>query len=114
LKRIRLLLLLCFLTFLTSCGQVGKQGELENVGLLVPETIMDQGWGSTAYRGILRIQSLYNVDVYYKEGMNIKLIVERAIEELDQKGVNLIFGHGHEYAEYFSDISLKSPDIHFI
>ena len=107
-------MLICVLLFLTSCGQARSQDELKNVGLLVPETIMDQGWGSKAYRGILQIQSSYGVDVYYKEGMNTKLVVERAVKEFDQKGVNLIFGQGHEYAEYFSEISLNYPDIHFI
>lgn len=107
-------MLICVLLFLTSCGQEQNKDVLKNVGLLVPETITDQVWGSKAYRGILQIQSSYGVDVYYKEGMNTKLVVERAVKELDQKGVNLIFGHGHEYAEYFSEISLSYPNIHFI
>jgi len=113
LKRV-IALLFCLLILLTSCGQGVKQGDLKNVGLLVPETINDQGWGSKAYSGILQIQSEYDVDVYYKEDMNTQFVVERAVDEFVQKDVNLIFGHGNEYAEYFSEITPKYPDIQFI
>ncbi|WP_338472154.1 BMP family ABC transporter substrate-binding protein [Niallia sp. XMNu-256] len=106
--------LLCLLLFLTSCEVAGKQGELKKVGLLVPETIIDQNWGTKSYKGLLQIQSEYGVDVFYKEGMDSQLVVERAVEEFKQKGVNLIFGHGFEYAQYFSTISLNYPEIHFI
>ena len=99
---------------MTSCGQSGKQGDLKKVGLLVPDTINDQVWGTKGYQGLLKIQSRYNVDVYYKESMNTKKVVERAVKEFDQKGVNLIFGHGSEFADYFSTIAEKYPHIHFI
>ena len=42
------------------------------------------------------------------------MVAERAVEELVQKGVNLIFGHGYEFSQYFTTISLKYPDVHFI
>jgi transcriptional activator of comK gene len=46
--------------------------------------------------------------------MNSQTVVERAVKEFSQKDVNLIFGHGHEFDEYFTKISQKYPDIHFI
>jgi transcriptional activator of comK gene len=46
--------------------------------------------------------------------MNSAAIVERAVKEFDQKGVNLIFGHGSDFAEYFNNYSEKYPNIHFI
>ncbi|MFE8700363.1 BMP family ABC transporter substrate-binding protein [Cytobacillus sp. FJAT-54145] len=105
--------LLC-LVMLSSCGQSLSSGELKKVGLLVPETVNDQVWGTKGYKGMLKIQSRFNVDVYYKEGMNSEAIVGRAVKEFNQKGVNLIFGHGNEYAEYFNNLSDKYPHIHFI
>lgn len=80
-------------------------GKLEKAGLLVPDTVNDQVWGTKGYKGMLKIQSHYDVEVYYKEGMNSEMVVERAVKEFDQKGVNLIFGHGNEYAAYFNNIS---------
>ncbi|MDZ5470332.1 BMP family ABC transporter substrate-binding protein [Bacillus sp. 31A1R] len=102
------------LFLLTACGQPISSGKIQKVGLLVPETVNDQVWGTKGYKGLLKIQSRFDVDVYYKEGMNSQLIVERAVKEFDQKGVNLIFGHGNEYAEYFNEISENYPHIHFI
>lgn len=80
----------------------------------MPETINDQVWGTKGYRGLLQIQSSLNVDVFFKEGMNTQKLVEQAVKEFDKKGVNLIYGHGNEYAAYFNKISEQYPDIHFI
>jgi transcriptional activator of comK gene len=107
-------LILFSLLLLGGCGQPLTTGEIEKVGLLVPETINDQVWGTEGYRGLLRIQSRFNIDVFYKEGMNSEALVESAVKEFDENGVNLIYGHGNEYAEYFNHISEKYPDIHFI
>lgn len=107
------IILLCLFT-LSSCGQPLNSGNLKNVGLLVTETINDQVWGTKGYKGMLKIQSRFDVDVYYKEGMNSLAVVERAVKEFKQKGVNLIFGHGNEYAEYFNILAKEYPDIHFV
>lgn len=107
------IILLCLFT-LSACGQPLTSGELKKVGLLVTESVNDQVWGTKGYKGMLKIQSRFDVDVYYKEGMNSQEIVERAVKEFDQKGVNLIFGHGNEYAEYFNKLSSEYPDIHFV
>lgn len=107
------IILLCLFT-ISACGQPLTSGELKKVGLLVTETVNDQVWGTKGYKGMLKIQSRFDVDVYYKEGMNSMAIVERAVKEFDQKGVNLIFGHGSEYAEYFNTLSLEYPHIHFV
>jgi transcriptional activator of comK gene len=107
------MIFLCLL-LLGACSQTKSTGKLHKVGLLVPETVNDQVWGTKGFKGLLTIQSKFNVDVFYKEGMNSKSLVERAVKEYDQKGVNLIFGHGAEYAEYFNQISKNYPKIHFI
>jgi len=107
-------LILFSLLLLGGCGQPLTTGKIEKVGLLVPETISDQVWGTEGYRGLLKIQSRFNIDVYYKEGMNSKSLVDAAVKEFAEKGVNLIYGHGNEYAEYFNQVSEKYPDIHFV
>jgi transcriptional activator of comK gene len=112
LNRFGIILLCLFL--LGACGGTKPTGEIKKVGLLVPETVNDQVWGTKGFNGLLKIQSKFDVDVFYKEGMNSADVVERAVKEFDQKGVNLIFGHGSEFAEYFNNYSEKYPNIHFI
>ncbi len=107
-------IILLSLLLLSGCGGPNSKGKLQKVGLLVPETINDQVWGTKGFKGILKIQSKFDVDVFYKEGMNSQSAVDRAVKEFSQKGVNLIFGHGAEYGEYFNNISKNYPDIHFI
>lgn len=112
LKRFGMFLLLLFL--LVGCGQQEGTGKLSKVGLLVPDTVNDQVWGTKGYNGMLKIQSKFNTEVYYKEGMNSQYLVEQAIKEFDQKGVNIIFGHGNEYAAMFNVLANDFPNIHFV
>ncbi|MCM3725660.1 BMP family ABC transporter substrate-binding protein [Neobacillus cucumis] len=107
------IILLCLL-LLAACGEPKASGKLYKVGLLVPETINDQVWGTKGFNGMLKIQSKFHVEVFYKEGMTSQAVVEQAVKEFDQKGVNLIFGHGSEYAEFFNNISKQYPNIHFV
>ncbi|MBU7591022.1 BMP family ABC transporter substrate-binding protein [Metabacillus halosaccharovorans] len=105
---------LIILLSLLGCGQPVASGELEKVGLLVTETIDEKVWGTKGYKGLLKIQSELNVDVYYKEGMNDEAGIREAIEEFHNNGVNLIFGHGSEFTNYFNEISSEYPDIQFV
>lgn len=99
---------------LASCSNPIEKGKIKKVGLLVPETINDQVWGTKGYKGILNIQNNFNVDVYYREGIESDYAIKQAVQELSQKGVNLIFGHGAEYANTFNEIANKYPNIHFV
>ncbi|NQD48895.1 BMP family ABC transporter substrate-binding protein, partial [Bacillus altitudinis] len=66
----RLVMIFSFLLLmLSACSQAPLKGHIEKVGLLVPDTINDQVWGTKGYKGLLNIQSTFGVDVYYKEGM---------------------------------------------
>jgi transcriptional activator of comK gene len=99
---------------LVACGQSNPSGQLEKVGLLVPDTINDQVWGTKGYKGMLKIQSNLEIDIFYREGINNLNATMEAVEEYVENDVNLIFGHGNEYAEYFNQIADKYPDVHFI
>ncbi|EDL62880.1 hypothetical protein [Bacillus sp. SG-1] len=52
---------LILLLLLTGCSQQGEKGNLNNVGLLVSETISDQVWGTKGYKGLLKIQSRFKM-----------------------------------------------------
>lgn len=105
---------LILLLLLTGCSQQGEKGNLNNVGLLVSETISDQVWGTKGYKGLLKIQSRFGVDVFYKEGVATKQAVAQAVAEFQEDGVNLIFGHGQEFSPFFNEIAADYPDIHFV
>ncbi|PLS15476.1 BMP family ABC transporter substrate-binding protein [Bacillus sp. M6-12] len=106
--------LIVFIMMLTGCAKPLNSGKLEKVGLLVPETIHDQVWGTKGYKGLLKIQEEFGIDVFYKEGMVSNIIVEQAVKDFDEKGVNLIIGHGNDYTEIFNELASEYKNIHFV
>nr|WP_205093356.1 BMP family ABC transporter substrate-binding protein [Thalassobacillus pellis] len=99
---------------LTGCNNSLGEGKVHSVGMLVETTIHDQAWGKKGYEGLLKIQDKYNVDIYFKEGVKNQQQVNKAVDELVAKGVNVIFGHSSVYGEYFKSIHEAYPDVHFI
>ncbi|OMP67103.1 BMP family ABC transporter substrate-binding protein [Domibacillus epiphyticus] len=108
------LFILTVILLMTGCSNETEKSEMTSAGMLITDTISDQVWGTKGYKGMLKIQSEYGVDVFYKERINSQALAERAVDELAHKGVNLIFGHGMEYAEYFNKIAPDYPNIHFV
>lgn len=113
-KLLRWVTLLFLFSFLVSCGQTDDKSGVGKVGLLVPDTIDDQVWGTEGYKGLLQIKSKFQVDVFYKEGIISEAATRASVNEFVDKGVNLIFGHGSEYADIFNEIADEYPDVHFI
>ncbi|WP_339149621.1 MULTISPECIES: BMP family ABC transporter substrate-binding protein [unclassified Sutcliffiella] len=111
-KTIMAIILLILL--LSACGQTTPDSGDQKVGLLVPDTVSDQVWGTKGYKGLLRIQTEYDLDVYYKEGIHTDSSIKKAVEDFHKDGVTLIFGHGSEYAQTFNSISSDYPNIHFV
>lgn len=53
--------------------------------MLFPDTISDLVWGTKGYKGLLAIQSEFNVDVYYKENIRSDEDILKAIDDLHKK-----------------------------
>ncbi|WP_017754624.1 BMP family ABC transporter substrate-binding protein [Calidifontibacillus oryziterrae] len=112
-------LLLIWITIVLVCVACGQpSGSFKSnpikVGLLLPETINDPVWGSKGYKGLLKIQSELNADVYYKENIKTRDAVKQALAEFDDQGVTLVFGHGSEYGLFFKEFHSLYPHIEFI
>ncbi|MFC7371785.1 BMP family ABC transporter substrate-binding protein [Fictibacillus iocasae] len=102
------------LLLLTGCSSHYTDGKLKNAGILIEDTIADQGWGTKGYKGLLAIQEEFENDVYYEENIKSREQAIKAVEEFKKNGVNLIFGHGKVFAEYFQALSKDYPAIHFV
>lgn len=113
-KKPFLAIILILLFLFSGCTKSSTSGDVQKVGLLVPETVNDQVWGTKGYKGLLRIQSEFDAEVFYKEGMDNEENVTDAIREFADKDITLIFGHGSEYASWFNKLAPKYPDIHFV
>ncbi|ERN52937.1 BMP family ABC transporter substrate-binding protein [Alkalihalophilus marmarensis] len=97
-----------------GCSAESKENGLKGVGLLIEDTIDDQGWNSKGYQGLLTIHSTLDVHVDFREEVNSKVDVINGINDFIEQDINLIFGHGQIYADYFSQLSEDYPDVHFV
>src|SRR5690625_1678223 len=95
-------------------GCTDRQGEIQNVGMLIDSTIEDQAWGEKGYEGLTAIGETYDVNVFYEENVNTQQDIIRAVDEFVYDGVNLIFGHSSIYGRHFADIAENYPDVHFV
>lgn len=99
---------------LTACEQPAAKLTTTKVGLLLSDTINEQVWGSKGYNGLLKIQSKFNTDVYYKEGMKTETDVKKALDEFAEEGVDLVFGHGSEFGPFFQEFHDEYPSMDFV
>ncbi|NMH69470.1 BMP family ABC transporter substrate-binding protein [Bacillus sp. RO3] len=112
-KKFYAVFLIVFLIGISGCS-AGSNAEIEKVGLLVPETVNDGVWGTKGYKGLLKIQSDYHADVFYKESIKNDTSIKLAVKEYNDEDVTLVFGHGSEYTEIFNTLSGKYPHMHFV
>ncbi|WP_342728892.1 BMP family ABC transporter substrate-binding protein [Virgibacillus subterraneus] len=115
LKKVSIVILTAIIfMILSGCSNYFDQGKLQKAGMLVETSIHDQPWGKKGYQGLLEIEEEFNVDVFFKEGIQTEQEVNEAVDELVNQGVNLIFGHSSTYGKHFKDISTAYPDVHFV
>ncbi|WP_100373527.1 BMP family ABC transporter substrate-binding protein [Bacillus sp. FJAT-45037] len=114
--KIQQLFLICFplLLLFSSCANESNPSALQGVGLLIEDTIDDQGWNSKGYQGLLNIHSSLDVHVDFKEEVNSRYDIVSAVEQFVEQDINLIFGHGHFFADHFTTLSNDYPQVHFI
>ncbi|QKS71780.1 BMP family ABC transporter substrate-binding protein [Paenalkalicoccus suaedae] len=106
------LIFILLLPILVSCASA--QERVQAVGLLLSHPIDDQEWNGKGYQGMLKVQSALGVDIIVKEDIRTNEQVEQAISSFDDADVNLVFGHGAIYADFFMNIKDTYPDIHFV
>lgn len=113
-KPIVSLLLIILLNILSGCNTFIGSGDIQNVGMLLEGSIDESAWNEKGYEGLQQIEKEFNIDIFYKENMNSKSEVATAVDEMVEKGVNLIFGHSSQYGELFSEIAEYYPEVHFV
>ncbi|MCM3716221.1 BMP family ABC transporter substrate-binding protein [Halalkalibacter oceani] len=99
---------------LAGCSNPISSSSPAKIGLLLENTIDDQGWNSKGYQGLLNIHTNRKSEVVFKEDMNTLEKVKNAVAEFAANDVQLVFGHGRIFAEFFSELGEDYPDIHFV
>ena len=112
--KVTLKLAIILILIVSSCQSRIVNGQLKNVGMLLPDTVDDEVWNSKGYEGLLQIQSTYDVDVFYKESIDTESEIRQALEEFSEEDVNLVFGHGNIYAPFFLNMKKEFPEMDFV
>jgi len=97
---------------LMSCGN--NQGELQKVGMITENEIVNDSWEHKGFEGLQQIEKTYGVDVFLEENVATESEVIKAVDDMAHRGVNLIFGHSSNYGKYFIQLAKDYPNIHFV
>src|SRR5690625_1775548 len=114
LRKTRLIYLLGFIILLVTSCQISGNNEVEKVGVLIETPLINNSWDARGYQGLVNIKEKYDIDVYLKENINSENAIIQAVNEFDQEGVTLIFGHSNFYGKYFNELANNFPNIHFV
>ncbi|RSK25963.1 BMP family ABC transporter substrate-binding protein [Bacillus sp. HMF5848] len=97
-----------------TASKGAEQPEETKVTIITSDVIVDQSWGSLAYKGKVKIEAQFPVDVQlYSEIDSVPLMKDTVIEAIDNES-RLIIGHGREFTATFTELAPQYPDVQFI
>lgn len=82
--------------------------------IITSDVVVDQSWGSLAYKGMLKIEEQYPVNVSFYSEINTEKKREKTILKAINEGSKLIIGHGREFSDTFTAAAKKYKHVHFI
>lgn len=85
-----------------------------NVTIITSDVLVDQSWGSLAYKGQLKIEEKYPVEVTLYSEVKTEKSMKKTIKESIENDSKLIIGHGREFSDVFTKAAKKNPNVHFI
>ena len=84
------------------------------VAIITSDVIVDQSWGSLAYKGKLKMEELFPVDVTLYSEINTNQLIKDTIEEAINHQSEVIIGHGREFSNLFTEAAKEHSDIRFV
>ncbi|KHF39981.1 basic membrane lipoprotein [Halalkalibacter okhensis] len=84
------------------------------VAIITSDQVIDQSWGSLAYKGQLEIEEKFPVTASLYSEIDSEELIERTIEEAIEENSNVIIGHGREFSTVFTKLAPLYNDTHFV
>ena len=97
----------------TESAGIQVNAEDLKVAILLPGTINDMGWSTTAYNGLLAIGEQYGCETNYMETVPVSGY-EEGFRNYANSGYNVIFGHGSEFYDAAELVAAEFPEVAFI
>ena len=108
-----MVLLLCAAGCSNGAGSGEEKDDALQIAILLPSSPTDGGWGQIGAEGLKYAAEQLNTEPIIIEAATADLMKSEA-EALAADGVDIIFGHGGQYASPFSEISDNYPETLFI
>jgi basic membrane protein A len=123
-RKLSMLLVILLMTTLVFAGCAKKvepaQTDTEEAGkkeykmvLILPGPINDQGWNATAYAGLQIVEKELGVKMEYIESVQ-QADFEATFRDYGEKGYDLVFGHGVQFADAAKKIAPQYPDTFYM
>jgi transcriptional activator of comK gene len=84
------------------------------VAILASDHILDQSWGSLAYKGQLEIEERFPINTTLHSELITDALKEETAVQMIEEGTDLIIGHGREFSETFTSLAENHPNIMFV
>ncbi|WP_231495871.1 BMP family ABC transporter substrate-binding protein [Paucisalibacillus sp. EB02] len=107
------MVILIGILFASGCAQQ-EQDNLLKVGMILEGEVNEKPWNEKGYEGLLEIEEELGVDIEIRENVYADVEISKAVSELVNEGVNLIFGHSSIYGERFYQLAKTYSDVHFV
>ena len=85
-----------------------------HLSILTSDIIVDQSWGSLAYKGQLQILEHFPVTVDLYSELDSVEKIEDKVKESIENNATLIIGQGREFSPVFEKFAPLHQDIHFV
>lgn len=93
----------------------GNESEgITKVTILTSDQIIDQSWGSLAYRGKMEIEEKFPVSTVLHSEVATDEEKKAAVKTALDNGSDLIIGHGREFSHVFTNLAQDSPECIFV
>ncbi|MFZ3589664.1 BMP family ABC transporter substrate-binding protein [Bacillus sp. DJP31] len=88
--------------------------EKKQITVITSDVIVDQSWGSLAFKGKVKMEEKYPVTVDLHSEINTKPLMEETITDAIDKGSMVIIGHGREFSDVFTELAPTFPEVKFV
>lgn len=97
-------------------AKVTSEIEETNVVIITSDVIVDQSWGSLAYKGQLKIQEQFpvTVELFSEIDTADEAELEKIIQDAVDSGTEIVIGHGREFSDFFTEIAPSYQEVHFV
>ncbi|MFC0472394.1 BMP family ABC transporter substrate-binding protein [Halalkalibacter kiskunsagensis] len=91
-----------------------KQQETTNIVIMTSDKVIDQSWGSLAYKGQIEIKEHFPVHVSLFSEINTDALIKKTIIQTVEEGAEVIIGHGREFSDVFTELAPNYSSVHFV